>query len=370
MSIESYILGLQKNPAPGRMEKIVLGGLEFLSGIYEKGVVGKYKKTVRSARRMPIPVISVGNITVGGTGKTPCILKLAKMLRKKNYHPAILSRGYKSGLEKAGGIVSDGQSLLVSQKLAGDEPYMMALKIHEVPILVGCDRIASAEKAIKLGADVLLLDDGFQYWDMKRDLDIVLIDCTNPFGYGYSLPRGLLREPMEALHRAHIFILTKSEQADISTKADIKESLHRFAPQALVLESFHSPSLLVPFDKWKKGIKEDCLSCQKGRRTFILSGIGNPEAFKETTLEAGLNPVGNMFFPDHHVYTSADMESAEMAAAYSGADLITVTEKDAVKMLNLSKAEDSKIPLYVLEIEMKFAENGEAQLQEQWEAFL
>ena len=169
---------------------------------------------------------------------------------------------------------------------------------------------------------------------------------------------------------AHTFILTKSEQADVSVKTDIKKILFRLAPQALILESFHSPSLLVPFNKWKKGIKEDCLSCQKGRRTFILSGIGNPEAFKETTLEAGLNPVGSMFFPDHHVYTSADMESAEMAAAYSGADLITVTEKDAVKMLNLSKAEDSKIPLYVLEIEMKFAENGEAQLQEQWEVFL
>ena len=156
----------------------------------------------------------------------------------------------------------------------------------------------------------------------------------------------------------------------MSVKTDIKKNLFRLAPQALILESFHSPSLLVPFNKWKKGIKEDCLSCQKGRRTFILSGIGNPEAFKETTLEAGLNPVGSMFFPDHHVYTSADMESAEMAAAYSGADLITVTEKYAVKMLNLSKAEDSKIPLYVLEIEMKFAENGEAQLQEQWEVFL
>ena len=247
---------------------------------------------------------------------------------------------------------------------------MMALKIPDVPVLVGRNRIISAEKAIKLGADILLLDDGFQYWDMKRDLDIVLIDCTNPFGYGYSLPRGLLREPMEALRRAHTFILTKSEQADVSVKTDIKKNLFRLAPQALILESFHSPSLLVPFNKWKKGIKEDCLSCQKGRRTFILSGIGNPEAFKETTLEAGLNTVGNMFLPDHHVYTSADMESAEMAAAYSGADLITVTEKDAVKMLNLSKAEDSKIPLYVLEIEMKFAENGEAQLQEQWEAFL
>lgn len=370
MSIESYILGLQKNPSPGKIGKIVLGGLELLAGVYEKGVVKKYEKAGRNARRMPIPVISVGNITAGGTGKTPCILKLAEMLHKKGHHPAILSRGYKSGLEKVGGVVSDGRSLRVSQKLAGDEPYMMALKIPDVPVLVGRNRITSAEKAIKLGADILLLDDGFQYWDMKRDLDIVLIDCTNPFGYGYSLPRGLLREPMEALRRAHTFILTKSEQADVSVKADIKKNLFRLAPQALILESFHSPSLLVPFNKWKKGIKEDCLSCQKGRRTFILSGIGNPEAFKETTLEAGLNPVGSMFFPDHHVYTSADMESAEMAAAYSGADLITVTEKDAVKMLNLSKAEDSKIPLYVLEIEMKFAENGEAQLQEQWEVFL
>ena len=200
----------KKNPSPGKIGKIVLGGLELLAGIYEKGVVKKYEKAGRNARRMPIPVISVGNITAGGTGKTPCILKLAEMLHKKGHHPAILSRGYKSGLEKVGGVVSDGRSLRISQKLAGDEPYMMALKIPDVPVLVGRNRIISAEKAIKLGADILLLDDGFQYWDMKRDLDIVLIDCTNPFGYGYSLPRGLLREPMEALRRAHTFILTKS----------------------------------------------------------------------------------------------------------------------------------------------------------------
>ena len=129
MSIESYILGLQKNPSPGKIGKIVLGGLELLAGIYEKGVVKKYEKAGRNARRMPIPVISVGNITAGGTGKTPCILKLAEMLHKKGHHPAILSRGYKSGLEKVGGVVSDGRSLRISQKLAGDEPYMMALKI-------------------------------------------------------------------------------------------------------------------------------------------------------------------------------------------------------------------------------------------------
>ena len=226
MSIESYILGLQKNPSPGKIGKIVLGGLELLAGIYEKGVVKKYEKAGRNARRMPIPVISVGNITAGGTGKTPCILKLAEMLHKKGHHPAILSRGYKSGLEKVGGVVSDGRSLRISQKLAGDEPYMMALKIPDVPVLVGRNRIISAEKAIKLGADILLLDDGFQYWDMKRDLDIVLIDCTNPFGYGYSLPRGLLREPMEALRRAHTFILTKSEQADVSVKTDIKKTVY------------------------------------------------------------------------------------------------------------------------------------------------
>lgn len=370
MSIESYILGLQKNPSQGIMGKIVLSGLKFFAAIYEKGVIKKYKKTERRAYRMPIPVISVGNITAGGTGKTPCILKLAEMLRQKNYHPSILSRGYKSGLEKVGGVVSDGRSLLVSQKMAGDEPYMMALKIRDVPVFVGRNRIESAKKAIKLGADVLLLDDGFQYWNMKRDLDIVLIDCTNPFGYGYSLPRGLLREPMEALRRAHTFILTKSEQVDTSVKADIKKRLFRLAPQALVLESSHSPSSIVLFKKWKKGIKEDCLSLQQGKKAFILSGIGNPGSFNETALEAGLSPVGNMSLSDHHTYTSVDIEVAEMEAVRSGADLIVVTEKDAVKMLSLNKAENSKIPLYVLEIEMKFSKDGEEQLQKQWEAFL
>lgn len=370
MSLESYVIGLQKDPSPGMMGKMVLGGLEYLEEIYKKGVIKRYKNAVRNSRKMEIPVISVGNITAGGTGKTPCILKLAEILLNNHYHPAILSRGYKSGLEKVGGIVSDGHTLQVTQRMAGDEPYMMALKLPTVPVLVGKDRIVSAEKAIKLGADILLLDDGFQYWSMQRDLDIVLVDCTNPFGYGHLLPRGILREPMDALQRAHVFVLTKSDQAAAKEKAEIKNTLHYWAPQALVLESFHAPSKLISLGKWKQGRKESDLSVLKEKKVFLLSGIGNPDAFRETAKEAGINPVGSMSLPDHHAYTSADIEEAQKKAAGAGAEVIAVTEKDAVKMLELKAAENGRIPVYVLEIEMKFSKDGEAQLQKQWEVFL
>lgn len=152
----------------------------------------------------------------------------------------------------------------ISQKLAGDEPYMMALKIPDVPVLVGRNRIISAEKAIKLGADILLLDDGFQYWDMKRDLDIVLIDCTNPFGYGYSLPRGLLREPMEALRRAHTFILTKSEQADVSVKTDIKKNLFDWHRRRLSLNLSIRRHCLFLSINGKKESKKTVYPARKG----------------------------------------------------------------------------------------------------------
>ena len=366
MSLESYVTGLMKNPHPSGKDRLALSILESLEGIYLSQVTKKQKNASSHALDAGIPVISVGNITAGGTGKTPCIIRLAELLTAAGRHPAVISRGYRSGLEKQGGIVSDGKEILVSQKMAGDEPYMMALKLPKVPVLVGKDRIISVERAKRLGADLLLLDDGFQYWKLKRERDIILLDATNPFGYEHALPRGLLREPLSALKRASLFIITKSDQAEPSKIEEIKNRLTKLAPGIPVTTSCHSPAKAVHYDDWKGRIHEGPLSEMKGKRAYLMSGIGNPAAFGETAKEAGFIPVGEMAFDDHHAYTEEDIRKCDSEAALSGADCVLITEKDAVKMMKLSSIHESAIPFYVLEIEMTFPEGLEL-LKKQWE---
>lgn len=354
MSLESYLRHLSEDEALSAADKAAAGGLSALEKIYIRGVLSKRKKETASAVHAGIPVISIGNITAGGTGKTPCIAALSEMLLAKGRHPAILTRGYKGGLEKKGGIVSDGKKILVSQKEAGDEPYMLAMKLPAVPVIAGRDRTVSAAAAKALGADVLLLDDGFQYWKLHRDLDIVLVDATDPFGGGHVIPRGLLREPMDALSRAGLFILTKESQV-AKEKADaIRETLASYAPEIPVIASDHTPDTLTPIESWPE---KD--TAETPKKVFLLSGIGNPAAFKKTAEEAGLTVLGETALPDHHAYGASDIEKASAAAAGCGADAVVVTEKDAVKIKAGALEGKSRIPIWVIGIRMKFSGDGE-----------
>ncbi len=366
MSLESYAANLMKNPHPKGKDKIVLSFLEKLEKVYFSQVKKRREEGINNAEDAGIPVISVGNITAGGTGKTPCIIAIAELLMKAGWKPAIISRGYRSGLEKAGGVVSDGKNILVTQQMAGDEPYMMALKLPAVPVLVGKNRLRSAAIAKDLGADILLMDDGFQYWKLKRARDIVLLDATNPFGYGHGLPRGLLREPLDALSRAHLFILTKSNQVDSAKLEEIRETLKAIAPAVPVISSCHSPARIVSYEKWKKRQHEGDLKEFSGKRAFLMSGIGNPDAFADTARSCGLFLTGEMAFDDHYSYSDEDVRNAESEAAGYKADMIVMTEKDAVKMMNLKSIENSSVPFYVLEIEMTFPDGMEP-LEKQWE---
>lgn len=364
MSLSSDFLEMQKGQKANAAEKIALRVLTLLEAVYIKGVERRYKKDTRRAEKLDIPVVSVGNITVGGTGKTPCIIYLAAFLKEKGWHPAILSRGYKSRLEKKGGIVSDMEKILLSQKDAGDEPFMMALRLPGVPVLIGKNRNVSAHRAEKMGADVLLLDDGFQYWKLVKDKDIVLIDCTNPFGGGHVMPRGLMREPVSGLKRASLIILTKSEQVNKKMKDDVIDVIRQVNDKVPVIESRHAPRALVPFSSWKKGIHKGLLSPWRGKKAYLVSGIGNPAAFAETAAEAGLLPVDAAAFRDHHAYTEDDIKNVESRALRSKAKLMITTEKDAVKMIGLKHMDALKLPLYVLEIQMVFDGDGRDVLED------
>ncbi|MGN0954099.1 tetraacyldisaccharide 4'-kinase [Dialister sp.] len=366
MSLETYVTGLMKNSSPGFRDRLVLHLLEQLEKVYLTQVVKRRNREMADAKDCGIPVISVGNITAGGTGKTPCIIGIARMLEDEGCHPAVISRGYRSGLEKEGGMVSDGEKILVSQDMAGDEPYMMALKLPQVPVFVGKDRIRSAVQARKLGADILLMDDGFQYWPLKRERDIVLLDASNPFGYEHALPRGLLREPLDALKRASLFILTKSDQVKPETLDKLKKRLAHLAGDVPVISACHRPSCAVPFPLWKERIHKGALSSIRGKKAYLVSGIGNPAAFAGTAREAGFFLTGEMAYDDHHHYTDEDIRNVLSEAVKYGADMIVTTEKDAVKMMHLQEMEKPVVPFYVLEIEMAFPE-GRQLLEQQWE---
>lgn len=362
MSLESYVLRLQQEPHPRGADWLAQKGLSVLERLYIRGVENRRKKECAQAVQTGIPVISVGNITAGGTGKTPCIMTLAEMLQKMGRHPAVLTRGYKGGLEKTGGLVSDRERILVSPQKAGDEPYMLACKLPGVPVIAGRDRVVSAAAAKALGADVLLLDDGFQYWRLARDLDLVLIDCTEPFGGQRVLPRGLLREPMTSLSRAGLFLLTKADQVPAERRQEIRESLAAYAPGVPVAESAHVPQSFTPLARWP--VLSRFLP-EQGTKAFLLSGIGNPEAFRKTAEAAGLAAAGSMQLPDHHRYTGKEIEQAVRQASQVCADCIVVTEKDAVKLKEtLEPAECRGMPIYVLGIEMRLPADGEAVFQE------
>lgn len=357
MSFESYVLRLMAEEEPGIAGRAVLSGLALLEKAYIRGVEKKRAGDSAGAVRAGVPVISVGNITAGGTGKTPCIMYLAACLQKKGTVPAILTRGYRGGLEKKGGIVSDRTSIRVTQEEAGDEPFMMARKLPGVPVIAGRDRTVSAAAAKALGADVLLLDDGFQYWKLARDLDIVLIDSTNPFGGGRVLPRGLLREPMEALARAGLFILTKAGQTNGTEREKIRKEIQQYNSRAAVIEADHAPKSLTPIGEWPK---ISPLSELPAHSVFLLSGIGNPGAFRKTAEEAGLDVRGSMALPDHHGYAEEDLRKAAAEAEACGAECIVITEKDAVKIKeHLHWNGAGAVPVYVLGIEMTFSGDGE-----------
>lgn len=350
MSLESYVLWLQKEEHPSGAESVLQGGLSALANVYGRGVRARRTKDMARAIHAGVPVISVGNITAGGTGKTPCIVSLAKWALAQGFCPAIVSRGYKSELEKVGGIVADASGICLSQREAGDEPYMLAQKLPGVPILIGKNRIRSAAAAKAMGANLLLLDDGFQYWKLARDADVVLIDATDPFGGGHLLPRGLLRESPEALARASVILLTKAGQITETEREAVKAKIDEYAPGVPIHEVDHAPATLTPLADWPKTRP---LSEKNAETAWLVSAIGNPAAFQKTAEEAGLKVLGETVFPDHHAYTERDVAAAVSEAKNAGAEALVTTEKDAVKIKeNLKLAEEEKRFIQVLGIEM------------------
>ncbi len=323
----------------GRLAALARGGLQLLAPLYGAAVVLRnagFDIGIRKAHRADVPVVSIGNLTTGGTGKTPFAAYIARWLAERGQRVCFLSRGYRA---------ETGQ--------VNDEALVLAQLCPDVPHLQNPDRVASAQRAVaQWNSDVLILDDGFQHRRLARDLDIVLIDAANPWGYGHLLPRGLLREPFTGLRRADLVVITRVDQASDDHLNAIRKRIADHTTVDCVEVSF-PPARLIN----AAGAMAD-IDSLLGQPLAVFCGIGNPSAFRTTVEALGLTIAAFREFPDHHFYTPDDVAQLTRWAADSGATASLVTQKDLVK-LSLTAWEG--MPLWAIEIGCQ-VHRGEAAL--------
>jgi tetraacyldisaccharide 4'-kinase len=329
--LASYFLSLIRGQKRGPWAAVQRGGLRLLSGPYGWGVRLRnqlYDHGWKGSRRAAVPVVSVGNLTLGGTGKTPCVEYVAGYYRQLGLRVAILSRGYGA---------RNGQN---------DEALLLAENLEGVPHYQGADRVALATVAVaESGSEVLVLDDGFQHRRLARDLDVVLLDATAPWGHGYLFPRGLLRELPRALGRAGVVLLTRCDQVTREAVDRLRRQVDCFAPGAAVVESIHQPVALVNADRASLPLDE-----LRKRPLAAFCGIGNPEAFRQTLRDLGAAVVAFRTFTDHHAYTKNEVEELGTWAGQQARDCVIVTtQKDLVK-LRLTRLGER--PLWALRIRL------------------
>ncbi len=327
-----------------------------------------YQKGVFATKRLPCRVISVGNITVGGTGKTPMAIYVARLVQRLGYSAAIISRGYKGEAENAGGIVSDGWDILLGPNVSGDEPHLMAASLPDIPVLVGKDRYSSGRRAIEaFGPDVIVLDDAFQHLRLARDVDLALLDHRRPFGNGRLLPRGPLREPLSALVRADAFIMTRTEASPSSSPSAGRtpsKRLTAITENKPLFYTSHAPFARRMQEGWKGPVHEALRhppsadpTFLKGRDVYAFSGIARNDDFRRTLVERGCRIVGFAGFDDHHPYTEADLKAICKEAKEKKADCIATTEKDAARM---SQRVHWPMELVILGVEIRFSADEDA----------
>jgi len=301
-----------------------------LSGLYGLAVRVRMKAYSRAGgSSLPGFVVSIGNLTVGGTGKTPAACMLARWALHEGYRVAVLSRGYGGHYGEKVLEVSDEHGINATPAEAGDEPVLMARRLPGVPVVVSRQRYLAGLRALeKHGSDFFILDDGFQHLGLKRNLDLVLVDATNPFGNGHLLPWGPLREPFVHLERAHAFLLTR---AGDGAGGDVAALLSERFPGKPLFRSDHLPErIFFPFRREAYPPRR-----LEGKRVAAFAGIGRPEAFHDTLKRLGAEVVVFKAFPDHHLYTPGEIQALIMEKEGHGADWLITTEKDWVRLESL-----------------------------------
>lgn len=293
-------------------------------------------------KRVGCKVISVGNLTVGGTGKTPTVELIARKLRDKGLKVVIVSRGYCGKSKAEVGVVCDGQELLMSPDEAGDEPYMLAKKLKDVPVLVGSNRFTVCSYAsTRFDPDYFILDDGYQHIKLKRDVNILLIDGELGFGNGFVFPRGPLREPMAGINRADIVLINKSPKQG---NDELLARIGKVKSGLPVFKSTYRPDNLISLDS----PEEIDINRLDGARVCALSAIADPSSFTSLLISLGAEVQMDRIFADHHSFTLEDIKTILKEAGQQDISMIVMTEKDAVKMEGLDLV--SEIPIFYLPI--------------------
>jgi len=323
------------------MKSIVLPPLSLLYGAVTRTRLSLYRRGTFQTTKLDRPVISIGNITVGGTGKTPLVEYVARTVAAQGKKVCILTRGYGRKDAHLQVIVSDGYGVLASPGEAGDEPYLLATKLAgQAAVISSADRIAAAQEAIKdFGAEVFVLDDGFQHLRLARDLNIACIDATNPWGGGRLLPYGRLREAPEGLRRADCVVLTRCDQVE-SVEA-LREQVRELIDGRPIFESRMRPVRVV-------SLKNGPETMAAPGRVGAFCAVGNPASFFESLRSLNYELGLERAFADHHEYTQGDVDALNELAKETGANALITTAKDAVKLKGMAFA----LPCYVLEIEI------------------
>jgi tetraacyldisaccharide 4'-kinase len=361
--LETFLLEVILEQRRGTRAALVRTVLYGCSGVFRVAIKARrflYNVRILRDSTLGVQVIAIGNLTVGGTGKTPVVEKFARELSDQGRNVAILSRGYRSKpaplhvwlLNKLffrtdttpPRVVSDGKSLLLDSEMAGDEPYMLASNLKDVVVLVDKDRVKSGRYAIeKYGCDTLLLDDGFQYWKLRgRRQDIVLIDRQQPFGNERLLPRGTLREPPSHVARAHYIFITKSD----GRTEELRRRIAQFNPSAGIIECIHHPLYLEDvFTAERVG-----LEVLRGRKAASLSGIAQPESFEQSLVKLGAELVYSKRFADHHRFSQQEILNVINRSKKRQAQMIVTTQKDAVRFPKIDRRD---LPIYFMRVEIK-----------------
>lgn len=373
---ETSLLKVIFEQRPSRKEAMLQGVLFALAQVFAAAV--KLRRVLYNARilrdaTLGVQVIAVGNLTVGGTGKTPVVEKFARALQDAGRKVAILSRGYRSKPKPLHRrlldtlllrddttpprIVSDGQSLLLDSLSSGDEPYMLASNLRDVVVLVDKDRVKAGRYAVeKFGCDTLLLDDGFQYWRLRgRRTDVVLVDAQQPFGNGFMLPRGTLREPPSHLRRANVVFLTKVDRSNAARSRsvdDLRAKVAQLNPNAEIIECVHRP---LYFENVFSGERHG-LDIVQGRQVASLSGIAQPESFESKLVELGAEIVLARRFADHHRFDQQEILEAINRAKKRGATCLLTTQKDAVRFPKIDRRD---LPILFMRVEIQVIAGAE-----------
>ena len=346
-SAAKYVVSVIRG-RPGLFPGIIRAVLSLLALLYAAGLefyLFLYRIGVRRAAHLPCAVVCVGNLTTGGTGKTPTTQMLCRLLMAEGKRVAVIIRGYGGEYEHRCALVSDGERVLLTAKQAGDEAYLLARTLPGVPIAVGRDRIRTGRLVYEeCRPDIVVMDDGMQHWRLHRDMDIVLLNACEPFDNGWTFPRGMLREPKHHLRRAGLILLTNARRAGDENLERLRREISRLAPDKPIFAGDLSPIALLD----QNGREAQELDWLDGRRVSAMSALGNPASFESMLGELGAILAAKYRFLDHHEITRQEFEQVFRKSELARAEAVITTEKDAVKM----PAVDGMLALLVLRAAM------------------